>query len=135
METWGCTSPSCFFTSLTLISKALDHLWLLLLSCPKPSAVEALARLPSLTQNLPISLKPTTILPQQCCFHLPLYSHIAIHCEWLPLFHPFMIKPPYPLAGLLLCACFSSTLPSDSFAPPALLTLPADFSLFLPSIL
>lgn len=57
--------------------KALGHLWVLLLSCPKLSAVEALAGVPSSTQNLPSSLNTTPILPQPYFFHLPLYSHVA----------------------------------------------------------
>lgn len=130
LETWSCASPTYLSTSLTLMPKAPDHLWLLLLSCPKPSAAEALARLQSSTQSLAVSIKPTCILPQWCFFLLRLYNHIAIQFEWLPQFHHFMLKRPYPLTGLLLCAGFSSTLSSDSFAPPALLTLPVDFSFF-----
>lgn len=86
--------------------KALGHLWVLLLSCLKPSAEEALARLPSSTQNLPIFLNTTPILPQSYFFHLPLYSHF----EKLPLFPPFMLRHPYPLRGFLLCMLLFHTV-------------------------
>lgn len=102
------TRPSC--------QKSFDHLWLLLLSCSKPFVVETLARHLSSTQNLTHLLRTySPILPQQCFFHLPLYSHAATHFEWFSLFHPFMLKPLYPLTDVLLCACCSSKLSSDSF--------------------
>lgn len=87
-----------------------------LLSCPKPSAVEALSRLPSPTQNLPISLNTTPVLPQPYFSHLPLYSHVVTCFEWLPMFPPFMLKHSYP-SEVCSSACFASILSSDSFAP------------------
>lgn len=132
---WGTCSGNmmvCFTnllsTSLTLLPKALCHLWLLLLSCLKPSAVKSMLRLPSSVQNCPTSLKPTCFPPQWWFFLLPLYNHIAILFTWLLLFHQCIIKPPCPLTGLQLGACFSSMLSSGSFAPPVQVTLPGNFS-------
>lgn len=108
----GAVHTSCFSISLTLKPKALDHLQLFLLSCLKPSAVEALARLPSSMQNSPISPKPTPILPQQSFFNLPfcifLYSHIAMYLNG---FFCFNHSCSTHLIPLLVYSCVHASLP------------------------
>lgn len=104
----GAVHTSCFSIRLTLKPKALITFGS---SCSHVSnhlQKEALARPPSSMQNLPISPKPTPILPQQSFFNLPLYSHIA---TYLNGFYCFNHSCSSHLIHLQVYSCVHASLP------------------------